>query len=195
MRANNPPKTSTINQEDQEHHPEKLPLIKLGQASPGVTKLLHTQKPHSMTQRPTNTPKQAQSVHRGRHPAQKGSLRALLQQEGLLKEKVLVYAKRFYTKESAEKFTQDFIAEKQRISLSSKDNKVTFRTLFGPKYRKQFSLGCVLNFLQQMTGINFMLFFSTQLFDEGDQRERGLYDYRAGSWDAGGSVNLRLRHQ
>ena len=86
--------------------------------------------------------------------------------EEVLKKKVLGYAKKFYTEESAERFTCDFIAEKQRISLSSKTNKVTFRALVGPKYRKQFSLGCILNVLQQMTGINFMLFFSTQLFDD-----------------------------
>ena len=84
----------------------------------------------------------------------------------VLKEKVLAYAKRFYTDESSDQFTEDFIAEKERIREAAKGNKFTFKSLFGPRYRKQFALGCSLAFLQQMTGINFMIFFSTQLFDD-----------------------------
>ena len=89
-----------------------------------------------------------------------------VEKEEVLKEKVLAYAKRFYTDEFAEKFTNDFIAEKKRIREASKGKAITFKSLFGPKYRKQFALGCGLNFLQQMTGINFLNFFAAQLFDE-----------------------------
>ena len=88
------------------------------------------------------------------------------EKEEILKEKLLAYAKRFYTDESAEQYTNDFIAEKKRIREASKGKAITFKSLFGPKYRKQFALGCGLNFLQQMTGINFLMFFATQLFDE-----------------------------
>ena len=88
------------------------------------------------------------------------------EKEEVLKEKVLAYAKRFYTDESAERYTEDFVAEKKRIIEASKGKKFTLKSLFGPKYRKQFALACSLNFFQQMTGINFMLFFATQLFDE-----------------------------
>ena len=84
----------------------------------------------------------------------------------VLKEKVLAYARRFYTESSADQFTNDFIAEKKRIREASKGKSITFKSLFGPKYRKQFALGCSLNILQQLTGINFLMFFATQLFDE-----------------------------
>ena len=86
--------------------------------------------------------------------------------ENVLKEKILAYAKRFYTDKSAEQYTNDFIAEKKRIREASKGKKITLKSMFGPKYRKQFLLGCALNMLQQLTGINFMMFFATQLFDE-----------------------------
>ena len=86
--------------------------------------------------------------------------------EDILKEKVFAYAKRFYTEESAQRYTQDFIEEKKRIREASKGKRFSIKSLFGPKYRKQFALGCVLNSLGQMTGINFMIFFATQLFDE-----------------------------
>ena len=86
--------------------------------------------------------------------------------EDVLKEKVSVFAKRVYTEESAVQFTEDFIAEKKRIREASKGKKFGVKSLFGPKYRKQFALGCILNILQQMTGVNFMNFFATQLFDD-----------------------------
>ena len=60
---------------------------------------------------------------------------------GVLKEKVHSYAKRFYDDESAEKFTHNFLEEKNRIREVSKGKIPTFKSLFGPKYRKQFALG------------------------------------------------------
>ena len=92
----------------------------------------------------------------------------------LLNKKILNFAKAIYTQESAQKFTNDFIGEKQRISEQqqqqsgnkSKSKAGVLRLLLGPKYRKQFFLCCCLNVLQQLTGNNFMLIFSTQIFDE-----------------------------
>ena len=83
-----------------------------------------------------------------------------------LKEKVLKFARAVYTEEDALKYTQEFIAEKTRMAEKAKISKVTLMALIGPKDRKRFILASLLNFLQQMSGINFMMFFSTQLFDE-----------------------------
>ena len=60
----------------------------------------------------------------------------------------------------------DFIQKKEKLASETRsNNKVSLGALFGKNYRKRLALGCVLNFMQQMTGINFMTMFSTQLFD------------------------------
>lgn len=40
------------------------------------------------------------------------------------------------------------------------------KDMFSQTYRKRFFLGCFLNVFRQLGGINIMLFFSTQIFDE-----------------------------
>jgi MFS family permease len=42
----------------------------------------------------------------------------------------------------------------------------TFVALFTSTYRYRFSICCFLNVMQQMSGINFLIFFSTKIFDE-----------------------------
>ena len=44
------------------------------------------------------------------------------------------------------------------------DSPVTLKDMFGPMYMKVFLIGCILSLVQQLTGINAVVFFSTDLF-------------------------------
>ena len=43
---------------------------------------------------------------------------------------------------------------------------VGLAVLFGPRYRKRLLTGCFITFAQQVSGINFLVYYSTRLFDE-----------------------------
>lgn len=42
---------------------------------------------------------------------------------------------------------------------------VTFTTLFTPEYRKRFFAGLAVNVIQQLSGVNFFIFYSTSIFN------------------------------
>ena len=71
--------------------------------------------------------------------------------------------KTLYIDEKAKEMTDQLIT-----SLSSNQNnkQIQFSDLFTSDYRLQFIIGLVLNFLSQMTGINFLVFYSKEIFVE-----------------------------
>lgn len=87
----------------------------------------------------------------------------------ILKEKILKDFKEIYVEDDAKRKTDDLINEEERIlkKLGLKERKkIGFKALFSPKYKNRFIVCAMLNCLQQLTGINFLVFYSTQLFDE-----------------------------
>ena len=80
----------------------------------------------------------------------------------LLKEKLTKNYLYLYNSENSEKMATNFMLEREKIE--GKQKAVTFLQLFTKPYKKQFLLGIFLNFLNQMTGINFLIFYSTKIF-------------------------------
>ena len=85
----------------------------------------------------------------------------------------------FYTEEDAKEVTkqklkvndelQRMLAKNRKKGNSAKQGtsvNVGLRALFTRRYRKQFLVACLLNACQQLTGINVIGFFSTQIFDD-----------------------------
>ena len=68
-----------------------------------------------------------------------------------------------YVSKDVESLVRDEIAKKE---LESSKDSPSFQAMFGPKYRFRFMTGSVLNFLQQFSGISFLIFFSTNLFNQ-----------------------------
>ena len=68
-----------------------------------------------------------------------------------------------YIPEDVESLVRDEIAKKEE--QMGKDGP-SVQAMFGPKYRFRFMIACVLNFLQQFTGISYLIFFSTNLFNQ-----------------------------
>jgi len=69
-----------------------------------------------------------------------------------------------YTEEGARTETDKLISE-QKEAVSAEGSNVTFSGLFGPEYRLQFFIGFFLNLLNQLTGINFLVFYSKKIYD------------------------------
>ena len=68
-----------------------------------------------------------------------------------------------YSQRSVDAVASESIAlyEKQKTAGT-----VSVGTLFGPQYRKRLFSGCYVAFGQQVSGINFLIFYSTTLFNE-----------------------------
>lgn len=73
--------------------------------------------------------------------------------------------KKVYKDNDAKKLAGIQIHLKQKELGLHKDTH-SLRELFSKRYRVRFFLGCFLNFFRQLGGINILLFFSTQLFDD-----------------------------
>lgn len=70
-----------------------------------------------------------------------------------------------YSEEGARAETDKLVAE-QREASNVEGSKVGFLDLFGPEYRLQFFLGFLLNLLNQLTGINFLVFYSKSIYEK-----------------------------
>jgi MFS family permease len=68
-----------------------------------------------------------------------------------------------YTPEGAKEETSNFEAEMNRVNKNHSKIKIT--DLLKNEYRLQFSIGLLLNLLNQTTGINFLIFYSKSIFE------------------------------
>ena len=80
----------------------------------------------------------------------------------LLKEKLTKNYLYLYNKKNSEKMSTHIILERKK--LQGKQKTIKFLQLFTKPYQKQFLMGIFLNFLNTMTGINFLIFYSTKIF-------------------------------
>ena len=71
----------------------------------------------------------------------------------------------FYNNENALKMTKKFIKERKEIGLKTK-NTIVFKDLLKKDYRLQFFIGFLLNFLNQATGINVLIYYSSKIFKD-----------------------------
>lgn len=69
-----------------------------------------------------------------------------------------------YTEQGAKEQTELFMHDMHNVSQSAA--KITIREVFGAEYRLQFLLGFMLNVLNQLTGINFLIFYSKSIFEK-----------------------------
>lgn len=67
-----------------------------------------------------------------------------------------------YEKESAEKLTEEL----GKVAESTHTTSISFGQLLSAEYLVQFFLGSLLNVMNQMTGVNFLIFYSTRVFQE-----------------------------
>ena len=99
--------------------------------------------------------------------------------EETLKEKITHCMNTIYTKRSAKRYAQyrieelravkmEEIAKKRRQGEDGKNAEISMnlKTMCGERWRKQFLVVLGLNMCQQMSGIGFMTYFSTQVFDD-----------------------------
>ena len=80
------------------------------------------------------------------------------------REKAEEALSQIYKEEHVEEQLQ--ILEQAREAEEKKE-KVTYKDLISPKYRNRLFIGCFLNFLLPMTGINAFIFYSTDIFSNG----------------------------
>jgi MFS family permease len=68
-----------------------------------------------------------------------------------------------YVDVDAEKAAREAVEyfEKERS-----EGEIGVMVLFGPRFRKRMLSGCFITFAQQISGINFLVYYSTRLFDE-----------------------------
>lgn len=87
-----------------------------------------------------------------------------------LKSEIMKSMTKVYEKGSAEIKTEEILVEQKKIDEEMKktksSSKIGFTSLLKKKYRKRFILGCVLSIFHQLTGVNYLRGFSTQLFNE-----------------------------
>ena len=87
-----------------------------------------------------------------------------------LKKKIFKTMKKIYTKESALEFIKiklEEFAKKQRRAIKTKNKLfMNWGTMFSNSFRKQLFAGCVICILKELSGNMFMVYFSTQVFDE-----------------------------
>lgn len=86
-----------------------------------------------------------------------------------LKKKLLKCLGRIYLEKEAIRKTNDMIneeIEKMKENKKNKREKIKLKVLFKRKYRKRFIIGIILCIFQHLSGLSFLFFFSTQLFDE-----------------------------
>jgi hypothetical protein len=81
---------------------------------------------------------------------------------------------RIYTSEGSRYYTDRFMNDYN--SNSAGKTVVTFGSLFTPDFRLAFLIGLLLNFLNQATGINMLVMYSTKIFrDRGYDQETAAY--------------------
>lgn len=71
----------------------------------------------------------------------------------------------FYRKSEALQVSQNFLDSRNKLALSSK-KKVNFKDLFTKNYRFQLFMGFFLNSINQLTGINVLIFYSTKIYEQ-----------------------------
>lgn len=79
------------------------------------------------------------------------------------KEKIITAYSFIYASESIQKAASDTIESFEKQEGQSGES---MAALFGPRYRLRLISGMFLCFAQQMSGINFLVFYSTKLFED-----------------------------
>lgn len=69
-----------------------------------------------------------------------------------------------YQKEEVPAIVNDLIRQKKEAE--EEGPQVSFWNLFSKKYRLAFWVACTLNFMQQLSGVNFLIFYSKTFFDD-----------------------------
>jgi SP family galactose:H+ symporter-like MFS transporter len=81
-----------------------------------------------------------------------------------------------YTEEGAKEQAEIFMQDMNSVNESA--STITIGEVLGPQYRLQFLLGFMLNVLNQLTGINFLIFYSKSIFEKiGLQNAESLTFY------------------
>ena len=71
----------------------------------------------------------------------------------------------FYKKNEALEVTNNFINTRNKLTVSSK-KKVLFKDLFTKDYSLQVFMGFFLNFINQATGVNVLIFYSSKIYEQ-----------------------------
>ena len=85
----------------------------------------------------------------------------------------------FYDMNTVQEVSRNFIAKRDKLAESSK-KKVFFKDLFTKNYRLQLFLGFLLNFSNQITGINVLIFFSAKIYEQLDLENIKLLTFMFG---------------
>lgn len=85
--------------------------------------------------------------------------------DDILKEKLNKTHRLVYREEDVVP-TTEMIIRIRNEAIAKNDHGVSLKEMWSPKYKKRFILGCLINIFQQLGGINILMFFSTQLFDD-----------------------------
>jgi hypothetical protein len=80
-----------------------------------------------------------------------------------LREKLTDWFSQVYQPQCVDQKTDDAIADFRK---AQQKDEPTLVAMFTSTYRYRFLTCCAINILQQMSGINFLIFFSTKIFDQ-----------------------------
>ena len=80
-----------------------------------------------------------------------------------LREKLYDWFSQVYQPSVVDQKTDDAIADFRK---AQQKDEPTLAAMFSSSYRYKFLTCCVINIMQQLSGINFLIFFSTKIFDE-----------------------------
>ena len=87
-----------------------------------------------------------------------------------MKEKIFNTMKKIYTEDSAKKFIEiklkQMIKQKKKATRTKNALYMNWKTIFSKSFRYQFIAGALICILKELSGNMFMLYFSTQVFDE-----------------------------
>lgn len=78
------------------------------------------------------------------------------------KEKITEAYANIYAAESLDAVVEESI---NSLEKQSSEGKPDLMAMFSPRYRARLISGCFVSFAQQVSGINFLIFYSTQLFE------------------------------